>query len=389
MIAFVLSNPKHHAEMMLPVAKELVRRGRRARVVSLAELRGFATPRWEVAGVEVARVIPARVRKDASFGAGIGTTPDDRSGTLVRRTAQLAALTVVAPRLLWLLRGARVVMIPNDTAYPYREFLAILRRARIPFALLQEGIRFPLPNETTVERYGRGGANAVCTWGEGSAEHFRRIGVAAKTIHVTGNPRFDALSIDEQRVLGTQLLRDAGIASPPLLFLSNPIDDQGFCSTDAKLALFRRFLEDARGELTKRQVPLAVKLHPREDLEAFRRVAIAVGAEVSFLGDAPLFPVLAAARAAIVLASTAGLEALAFGAPLGVLEIPHHGFVFEYVARGAAVGIRSDDIVAGVDKLLGQTSLDARADAFIERHLAGRGQAAVRVAELLTSLERG
>lgn len=388
MIVLVLSNPKHHAEMMIPVARELVSRGHRVRIVSLAELRGFATPAWDIDGVELVRAIPAQIRKDASLGAGIGTSPDDRGGAFLRRAAQLAVLGVLGPRLLWLLRGARVVMIPNDAAYPYRELIAALKLCRIPFALLQEGIRFPLPNETDDDRYGRSGANAVCTWGEGSAEHFRRIGVPAGTIHITGNPRFDVISLEELRERGTAILGEANITTQPLLYLSNPIDDQGFCSTADKLALFRRFVADTREELARRRVPLVVKLHPREDLEGFRRAIADVDADVSFLNEAPLFPLLAVARAVIVLASTAGLEALAFGLPLGVMQVPNHGYVFEYVTHGAAIGISADAIAARVTELLDHAGRDPARDAFVERHLAARGQASQRVAELLEHLER-
>lgn len=387
MIALVLSNPKHHAEMMIPIARALSRRGHRVRIVSLAELRGFATPAWQLDDIEVVRAIPARLRKDPALGAGVGTDPGDRAGTLLRRTAQVAVLGALGPRLAWLLRGARVVLIPNDVAYPYRELVAALKLLNIPYALLQEGIRFPLPNETGGDRYGCSSATALCTWGEGSAEHFRRIGVSPDTIHVTGNPRFDELSVQEFRAQGQSMFDRAGITSAPLLYLSNPVDDQGFCSTEAKLELFRRFLEVSRSPLARRRIPLAVKLHPREDLASFQRIAHELAAEVHFLGDAPLFPVLAAARAAVVLASTAGLEALAFGIPIGVMELPPHGFAFEYVAREAAVGIVHEEIETGIEKLLERTISEDKERSFVERHLAGRGHAAQRIAELLVQLE--
>jgi len=385
-IALVLSNPKHHAEMLIPVARQLAGRGHRVRIISLAELRGFATPAWALDQVEVVRVIPSRLRKNPSLGSGVGTDPQDRTGAVLRRVAQLVLLTALGPRLLWLLRGARVVVIPNDTAYPYRELVVFLKARRVPYALLQEGIRFPLPNETTKDRYGCSGATAVCTWGEGSAEHFQRIGVPASTIHVTGNPRFDSVSIHQVREQGLALLSQAGVSAPPLLYLSNPIDDQGFCSTADKLELFERFVIESRRELEQRRVPLAVKLHPREDLDGFRRVATKLGADVHFLGDAPLFPLLAASRAAVVLASTAGLEALAFGIPLGVMELPRHGFVFEYVSRGAAIGLSPGSIATRVAELLNRGT-DPRDQAFVERHLAGRGSAALRITELLERLE--
>ena len=56
MISFVFTNPRHHVDMMAPVVRELAARGIAARMVSLAELRGFRTPTLDVPAV---RAIPA------------------------------------------------------------------------------------------------------------------------------------------------------------------------------------------------------------------------------------------------------------------------------------------------------------------------------------------
>jgi protein TonB len=59
-ISFVFSNPGHHAEIMLPVVRTLQARGQPCRVVSIAEFRGMTTPKWEVNGAEVHRLMPVR-----------------------------------------------------------------------------------------------------------------------------------------------------------------------------------------------------------------------------------------------------------------------------------------------------------------------------------------
>jgi len=219
-------------------------------------------------------------------------------------------------------------------------------------------------------------------WGEGSADHFRAVGVPESTIRVTGNPRFDSL---DPRPMRERALRD--VASPPLVYLSNPVDDQGFCSTATKLELFERFVVDATPVLAEQSVELVVKLHPREGRSAFQAILDRHGSSAKIV-DGKLFDWLACARGAVVLASTVGLEALAFDVPIAALELPGHGFVFEYVARGAAVGIRLDEIAKGVRALLardpGRQSAGA---ALLERHLAHRGDASHRVAETIRSLE--
>jgi len=388
-VAFVFSNPRHHLEMMAPVARELGRRGVACRMISLAELRGFETPARTEVGVELVRAIPARIRKSPAAGSDFGA--DGGTAALARRAAQVVVWRgALGPRLRWLLRAADVVVVPNDAAFPYRQLAHAMRHRRLPFALLQEGIRFPLPGERTVgAAYGAGGAAAVCAWGEASAEHFREVGAAPATIHVTGNPRFDAVDPAAWAGRAEELLARLGLAGAPrpLLYLSNPIDDQGFCSTADKLALFERFLRGAAPALAAAGRAVVVKLHPREDVAAFRAVAARAPVPTHVVDDAPIFAVLAAGGAAVVLASTVGLEALVFGLSLGVLALPGHGHVFDYVSSGAALGLEEPTLAAGVARLLAEPRPDGVA-AYLDRHLAHRGHAAATAAAAIASIRR-
>src|SRR5262249_39136644 len=156
---------------------------------------------------------------------------------------------------------------------------------------------------------------------------------------------------------------------------------------EMKLDLFDRFVADAGPLLANRGVDLVVKLHPREDRAAFQRVLDRHAARAR-IADGKLFELLACARAAVVLASTVGLEALVFDVPIAALELPGHGFVFEYVSRGAAVGIRLDAIASGVTALLDRDATrDSAAAALLERHLAHRGEATRRVVDTIRGLE--
>ena len=390
MMTFVFTNPRHHLDMMVPVARALADRGAACRFVSLAELRGFETPdlSQRLPRVEVRRAIP-RIRRNPAVGAGIGT---DHYGAAarVRQLAQRAVWTLaLSPRLSSLLDGSRVVAVPNDAAFPYEELAGKLRDREIPFALLQEGIRFPLPAEQAKGAiYGLGGASALCAWGEASAAHFRSVGVPLTAIRVTGNPRFDGVDPTAWRDRGRELAASLGLDREPLLYLSNTIDDQGFCTTAQKMELFASFLRESAPLVQREGRAIAVKLHAREDVQAFRAVAKAFP-HVHVLDDAPLFAVLAMGCAAVVLASTVGLEALAFGLPLGVLEIPGHGHVFDYVASGAAVALTIGNLEDGVGRLLAGDTDRSRAAAFLDSHMAHRGNAARRIAETLHELSEG
>ncbi|MDQ3339374.1 MAG: hypothetical protein M4D80_29775 [Myxococcota bacterium] len=377
-ISFVFSNPRHHAEILLPVVKHLQRTGVACRVVSIAELRGLATPRWDLGGAAVKKALPI-----PRPGRIPPPSPGELSG---RRTIGWRALAqqslwrlALGPRLRWLLRGTSCVVVPNDAAFPYLQLVRELGERDVPVVLVQEGIRFPFPADTGSE-YGKTGATRVCVWGEGSAEHFAAIGVPPAHLRITGNPRFDSFDVGGFRARRDATLAELGLAQAPLVFLSNPVETQGFCSAEDKLALFASFLRDAAS--VTNGVPIAVKLHSYEDPAVFARAAERAGVPITMVpASTPLFALLAAARAAVVLASTVGLEALVFGVPLGVLQIPGHDFAFEYVQRGAAVGIAADAIAAGVAALLTDGSSDA--SHFVERHLAHRGHAAERVGDAI------
>lgn len=385
-LGFLLSNPKHHAEMMQPVAEELRRRGHETVMVSLAELRGFETPKGELVAA-----IPWQVRKSPQVGAEFGADGSGAKGG-VRKAAQRAVVAALLPRLAWLLRGADAVMVPNDAAYPYRDLVNALHLRKKPVALLQEGIRFPLPSEGSGGDgavYGGSGAAAVCAWGEGSAEHFRGVAMASTRVEVTGNPRFDGIEAAAWRAKGQALMRELRFGDGPFLYMSNPVDDQRFCTTAEKLQLFERFVERAAPELVRRAAPLVVKLHPREDAAAFKKIAERMPISVHVAEGAPLFAWLAVARGAVVLASTVGLEALRFGVPLGVLPLPGHGHVFEYASRGAAVPLTMDALEAGVAEIFDGAAVRlGAANALIERHMGAPSGAAVRVADVMEQLGR-
>jgi hypothetical protein len=406
-VAFVFSNPRHHLEMMAPVAEELTRRKVGCTLVSLAELRGFDTPKQSGArrvipinlrrrpAVQAARPDPRDTRdaRDAppppsapsspaiSGDAGGDDEPWHRGGLAKRLVWRLG----LGPRLGLLLRRARVVVVPNDAVYPYFELVDQLRRTRTRTILLQEGIRFAMPRRYTGRQYGGAVTAAVCAWGEGSKDFFIAGDVPGERIVVTGTPRLDSLDPAAWRSQGEDLVRDLGLGAPPIAFLSNPIESQGYGSKHDKLALFARFLAGAAPVLRARNIPVIVKNHLHEDPGDYARIAAQspIPGLVSVV-DRPIFAAIAAARAAVVLSSTAGLEALAFGLPLGVLEIPGHDFAFEYVQRGAAVPIRLASVATALEQLLGRDDVrSAAGTAFVERHLFDRGRARYHVADVI------
>jgi hypothetical protein len=383
-VAFVFTSPRHHLEMMAPVAAELTRRGVTCRMISLAELRGHDTPK----GQGLHRVLPWNLRGKPAMGGAPTTVATDEKKSLRRGTAAKALVWgALALRIRQLIAGAEVVVVPNDTAYPYDKLLAQVHRRGARTVLMQEGIRFPPEKSYIGGWYGTGGTTRICAWGEGSKDYFTACGVTERDIAVTGTPRLDGLDPAAWTARGAELIAKHQLRGAPLLFTSNPIETQGFGTERGKLALFARLLADAAPVLRAQQVPLCVKTHPQEDPEDYARIAraSAIADLVTVLPvSTSIFALLAAARGAIVLTSTVGLEALAFGLPIGVLEIPGFPFAFEYVQRGAAVALTAGTIAQGVAELLaGAPAHRAAGAALLARHLYDRGRAGAHVADVI------
>ncbi len=376
-VDFVISNDGHHRTMSWPVAARLARDGgSTARVLSLCELRGLPTPAAASApsGVEVRQVVPWRLRGSPSVGPAARPGPP----TAARRLARwLIWRLLLAPRLSALLgRRPALAVLPNDAAFPYDRIARLLHVRRIPFLLLQEGIRFPLTGQTGEPVYGAGGAAAVAAWGEASAGYFRAAGVAPERIHLTGSPRFDRQASPSA----------GGTGNRTLLLATNPIDDQGLCTHDEKLALVGRFFDQLEPLFADPGFHLAVKLHSREDPRELRPlIAERMRDRVAIHTDTPLEELFQTAGAVVVLASTVGLEALLHGLPLAVLELPGHGFQYDYVDSGAATGLSWGAPMAPQLASLFEPSEQRRADveAYLQRQFATREGAAERVARLI------
>lgn len=387
---FFVANPGHHTAMVAPVVRRLTHDGRACRVLSLCELRGLPAPtQLERDRVPVTSIVPFQFRRPGTPSAG------GRSGAVkrtLRRGLRGAAWRLLRARIDRCIGPETgVAVLPNDAAYPYDEIAALLRARRVPFVLLQEGVRFRAPGAREPDDYGRGGAAAVAAWGESSAAYFRAQGVPEAAIHLTGNPRFDDLDVVAWRRRGAELRRSLGLDDRPVVaYLSNPVEHLGLVgSTGEKLALFQAFcaavasLGDARPEVV-------IRLHASEPSRDFERIAAetAPGA-VRFQRGGHLYELLAAADAAVVLASTAGIEALLFDLPLAVVRLPG-GYAFDYVDHGAAIGLGAPGEIADnlAQMVRGrEPTRDAR-ERYLARCVAVRSGATERVAELVERCAR-
>lgn len=348
-IDFYISNSNHHWQMMSPVMQEL-RGVHRAdvRLVSLCEFRRMSTPVAGLNELQLPFIILKGLRvKGTSTATGKkGLGGNKALGRNILREIiwrfWLKPSFVAANKV----RPARVVL-PNDVAFPFNKICRWLRNENIPFILMQEGIRFPLPNEEGGANYGTMGAEKIICWGESSKNYFE--GIAKKSLlKPLGNPRFDSELLRDYSDPIREMRMKYTFGELNVMYISNPVDDQGFCSIDQKLELFSKFLQSISTRLQPQGIKVIVRLHPREDSVAFRNIVDELNLErdVIFIQDYPLFAVLSKVNAAVILASTVGLEATLLDVPIAVIELPGHGFIFDYVSSGLAYPIRFEDFLA-------------------------------------------
>ncbi|MBB4080225.1 hypothetical protein GGR28_002855 [Lewinella aquimaris] len=391
-IDFLISNPNHHWQMVKPIIRVLKQRGEHTlRVISLCEFRRMETPRASIAeeGVDLI-VLPGFKRLGLETSAGKKSLG---SSTSFKRTA--------VQRMVWYtyVRGAwnrafadgqtQVLMLLNDFAYPNNFITKSLHRKNIPFCLLQEGIRFPLPNEPAEQGkgYGSMGSKYLFAWGAESRTYFEKTlsGKDFKVV-VTGCPRFDVIRGQSFATEIDDLKDKYPQGNITLGLFSNPIDDQGFCTSEEKEDLLRRFLTKAVPVVERVNGRIWIKLHPREDAASVQQI-INNGnwQQTVSLVQGNIFAVLKVVDVSIVLASTVGLESLLMGKPLGVLSLPNYGFVFNYVQSGGATGLVLDDdeFAEKLHQFIRQTALSPDAHAYLKNSIGNIGTSAEHIADQL------
>lgn len=382
-LTFVITNNLHHYAMMLPLAKQLAQQGHGIRFVSFCEFRGLRTPVKELkeAGFSVRCVPPIRIRPSPKATEGVlaVVAPNSRSHLY----------TIFWHGLLrYFVRLGRpdLVIVPNDSVFPCNYLCERLLRERMPFLLIQEGIRFPLPCEPKVA-YGTAGGDVAC-WGQGSADYFASQGARPDRLHVTGNARYDPIVRKDWKQEAEQLRAQGLLPARYALFATNPINTQGLSTEAQKLESFRGFVEQSLPVFKAAGLTLAVKLHGSEQESSYCNVLGGLAGQVQFLREGNIHAILAGSEALIVWASTVGLEGLMHGANLAVLETPGNGHIFDYVSRGAAFPLFSSQPMAAqvTQWLLADAVRRERGADYVERHLACRGHATETTVKLIESL---
>ena len=372
-VGILITKPNHHWAMIRPVICELLAEQRvRPIVISLCGLRRMVDPvqDYRSLGLEY-RCGPDLTRLGLKTSSGQDALGGGAS--INRRIIQgLAWSVLLKPTLVRKLFGLQGLLMLNDQAFPANRLTKAAKSRGMWTGMLQEGIRFPLPNESTDSQYACSNLDVLFVWGQQSATYFAdKLRAFATRIVISGNPRYYELLRKDWSV-EAQVLREQNKTCGPVIGIAtNPIDDQGFCNSEQKWNLLRKFLAAATAALRPVNGQLWIKCHPRESQESYQKLIGELGCSdvARSISSTNIFPFLQAIDRTVVLASTVGLESLAMNKPLAVLPVPGHGYVHDYVESKAALALHDDCMKKQIIEWLGyQTGINE--SLYVVRHLS-------------------
>lgn len=188
----------------------------------------------------------------------------------------------------------------------------------------------------------KGYAQRICVLNEQVKKRFLDAGRSQREVLVTGNPAFDALLHESVRKAGIEVRERPGFMGKKLvLWVSQPEPARHRITglegdPGLPIRIRERLLEICQ---KYPQWALVVRPHPSEDLATFRPhpgMVIAPQSE-------PLQPLLAAADVVICMTSTVGYEAALLGKPLIHLPLSIYSDEADYTEMGLAYGADSLD----------------------------------------------
>lgn len=340
-VHFYISNSNHHWQMMKPIIREVLKsKNVSIKLISLCGFRRMETPAAELAnmGVNFEDIASLKFKgATTSTGQNVGGS----QGILRKTIRAILWLFWVMPDFVRVNKQLPdLVIVPNDIAFPFDRMCKWFRNKKIRFMLIQEGIRFPLPNEGKLN-YGKNGPSDILAWGEDSAAYFRSLKLKDAKIIAAGNPRFDEVLSRDYSAEIKKIKIEQNLGAVNILYVSNPIDDQGLGTYQEKMDCFEVFLKRLTSSLKNGELKILVRLHPREDRKAFEDIIdrLQLQEEVLWVQTYPLFACLQVVDFSIILASTVGLESMLCKTPVAVIKLKSCGYVFNYVSSGCALGI--------------------------------------------------
>lgn len=275
----------------------------------------------------------------------------------------------------------RLLITGNDRDWRVKTVAAMAKSHGTVTVSVQDGMYGPNP------RLGCTGSDHVVVGGEAVKAIMTGLGVPERSIHILGVPRYDTLTSGPRRArvdVCADLRLDPG--KPVIVMATDHSVDPS-----EKMSEVRAMMR-AAAQISGAQ--LVFKLHPYEQdglVEA--TVSACRAAEgVRVVQRYGILDLVEAADVVVTRHSSVGVEAMALGKPVLVLNLTGDRDATPYVAEKAALGVyREADLVGALRTLLGEREGVAergRAAAdFVRRYLGAMdGKADVRVADLVEGL---
>lgn len=327
-LTILITNPNHHWLNAKPIIEYALEKGTQVKLLSFCGLRRLSSPKDpllnKIEFYEWGTIFSKESRK-ASLDAAV--SKESKKKQLLQK---LIYNFFLLPFLKKHTNSTSQILIFNDAAYPMHLFCNYFNKKEIQYYLLQEGIRFPLPNVPENNSYGASGAKAIFCWGEEPKEHFLKVTKELDTkVYVTGAPRYIAT-----RKEYSQYKSDDNT----LGIFTNPIDQLGFCSLAEKQQVFENFVVHIKDWLLANNSTLLLKIHPGEQWSTYETVLNKHSVAYK-RGPKDIFRAITMVKAGVIMASTVGLELLLFEKKLAQLPLPNGRYVFDYVDGTVAYSI--------------------------------------------------
>ncbi len=206
-----------------------------------------------------------------------------------------------------------------------------------------------------------------------------------ESLAVTGSPKLDAL---QSRVAAARAEGDAAVRRR----IGVPVDATLLVLTSKFTEIRHELPELVDAVASLPGTHLAIKTHPAETAEPYRRLAgdrpfvTVVGA------DADLAALLAAADAVVTMNSTVAVDALVLGVPAVTIGLPNN--LSPFVEAGAMAGAHRGEVRAALEAVLYDRGIrrgliDRAARFADEQQMRADGHSAARAADAILSLARG
>lgn len=285
--------------------------------------------------------------------------------------------------------NVKSVILRNDLKELEKTAILTAKENKISTIVIQHGILAEFNGHNRIY------ADRLAAWGSYSARWYGNFGNDPHKVVITGNPDLEKISSYADSAIDTDFSAKLGFkAGRRLVTLISPgqsmFRQTAFVPDDVAERMIKTVVKAVR---SIGNANLAVKLHPNEALNTFSKFVNRKDKDfVSVIDQTDLHKLIKASDAVIIMDSTVGLEALALGRPLIVMNFTGRPDLIPYVERGVALGVyKKEDAEETIRKVMDdegvKMDMSLARGSFINDFLYGKdGKSRNRILRLIESL---